>query len=142
MRLSAKTDYACRALLELSVHWPNEEPLQMGNIAERQNIPMKFLTQIMISLKQLGYVESIRGKNGGYLLAKQPKDINLGDLVVHLGNIGFSQAEDKEFKNSQHIIDQVWNELDHLVLKKMKSINFEVICLRKKSKDKVVMYEI
>ena len=77
MRISAKIDYACRALLELSLHWPNNIPLQINTIAQNQQMPVKFLTQILLQLKQIGYVQSVRGKKGGYLLAKAPQKIRL-----------------------------------------------------------------
>jgi len=65
MKIPAKIDYACKAIFELAAHWPNKKPVQMQYVAEHQNIPIQFLTQIMIQLKHLGYVESIRGKRGG-----------------------------------------------------------------------------
>ena len=48
MKIIAKTDYACRALLELSLHWPKQEPLQVTAIADNQQIPIKFLIHILI----------------------------------------------------------------------------------------------
>lgn len=69
MKISAKIDYACRALLiELGLHWPDNRPMQVSAIAKRQKIPMNFLVHILITLKELGYVDSIRGKSGGYVL--------------------------------------------------------------------------
>jgi Rrf2 family protein len=71
MKLSAKSDYALRAILELSLHWPKNEPLSLTTIAKRQQIPLKFLSHILLHLKDIGLVHSLRGKEGGYLLAKR-----------------------------------------------------------------------
>ncbi|MGB3241335.1 MAG: Rrf2 family transcriptional regulator, partial [Candidatus Omnitrophota bacterium] len=62
MRISARCDYACRALLELSLHWPNEAPVHIQQISENQKIPERYLVQILIQLKRLGLVTSSRGK--------------------------------------------------------------------------------
>ena len=53
MRVSAKCDYACKALLELALHWPNKEPVQIHEISEKQDIPIKYLVQILIQLKRI-----------------------------------------------------------------------------------------
>lgn len=142
MRISAKIDYACKALLELSLHWPNNVPLHINEIALTQQIPMKFLTQILLHLKQIGYVQSVRGKKGGYLLSKAPQKIRLSELVEHLGGIGFSAAENKQNDNSEHTMDVVWNEIDQAVLKTMDEFNFEMISDRKRTHDRSFMFQI
>lgn len=78
--LSSRAKYATRALLDLSLH-EGEGPVQIQEIAERQNIPVKFLEQILLALKRLGFVQSRKGPGGGYLLAKQPQEITLGSVV-------------------------------------------------------------
>jgi len=78
--LSSRARYAVRALLDLSLH-ENEGPVQAGEIAERQNIPYKFLEQILLSLKRAGYVQSRKGPGGGYFLSRPAADITLGALV-------------------------------------------------------------
>ena len=142
MRISAKIDYACRALLELSLHWPNKKPLQINVIAVNQQIPMKFLTQILLQLKQNGYVQSVRGKKGGYLLAKSPQKIRFNKLIDHLGGVGLSDAENKTNSNSDHTMDLIWNEIDQVVQKAMEEINFESICERKRDRDRSFIFQI
>ncbi len=141
MKISAKTDYACRALLELSLHWPNEVPLHIGVIAERQGIPMKFLTQILVLLKQLGYVQSVRGKSGGYLLTREPQAINLGDFLKSFDS-GAYAAYNRENSKSEHVMDLIWGEINATVVEAMEKINFEIICQRKRDQDNVVMFNI
>ncbi len=142
MKISAKIDYACRALIELSLHWPNNTPMQINTIAQNQQIPTKFLTQILLNLKQIGYVQSVRGKRGGYLLSKAPQKIWLSKLVESFSGIGYSAAENKQNGNSDHTMDLIWNEIDETVLKAMGEFNFETICDRKRSRDRAFTFQI
>src|SRR5438105_4908219 len=78
--LSNRAKYATRAILDLSLHYA-EGPIQIGDIAARQDIPAKFLEQILLSLKQFGFVKSRKGPGGGYVLARSPDAITLGAIV-------------------------------------------------------------
>lgn len=78
--LSSRAKYATRALLELTLH-RDGEPMQIHQIAERQEIPLKFLEQILLTLKRAGFVRSRKGPGGGYLLAMEPREITLGAVV-------------------------------------------------------------
>lgn len=140
MRVSAKIDYACRALLELSLHWPNKQPVPIGEISKNQKIPTQFLTQILITLKQLGYTESVRGKKGGYLLAQNPRDIRLDQLITDLGNVGYSVADHRS--DQQGIMGEIWNDLDQVIMQAMAKVNFEIIANRQKSQQNIFMYNI
>ena len=79
MKLSTRTRYGMRALLELALAH-KAAPLQIKVIAERQNISNKYLEQLVAMLKTAGLVRSIRGPHGGYLLAAPPQDIKLSDV--------------------------------------------------------------
>jgi Rrf2 family protein len=70
-------------LLDLAQHY-NQGPVQLGEIAKRQNISLKYLEQIIIPLKRAHYVESVRGPKGGHLLAKPPELITVGEVVALL----------------------------------------------------------
>jgi Rrf2 family protein len=78
--LSNRTKYATRALLDLSLRY-TDGPIQICEIAARQDIPLKFLEQILLALKQLGFVKSRKGPGGGYVLAHPPESITLGSVV-------------------------------------------------------------
>ena len=78
--LSQKAKYALRALLMLAER-PVGEPLLIAAIAERQNLPKKFLELILLELKHHGLLHSKRGKNGGYALARAPAEISFGEVV-------------------------------------------------------------
>ena len=78
--LSNRGKYATRALLDLTLHY-GDGPVLIQDIAERQNIPLKFLEQILLALKQAGFVSSRKGRGGGYYLSRQPALITLGEVV-------------------------------------------------------------
>lgn len=80
MKISTKGDYASRALQELSMHY-NKGLLQIDEIAQRQEIPVRYLEQLLLILKRAGYLESKRGVKGGYYLAKAPHQITLGEII-------------------------------------------------------------
>ncbi len=78
--LSQRTRYAIRALLHLGDRY-GAGPVQLTEIAEAQNIPAKFLTVILSEMKRAGLVETLRGKEGGYWLARPPEQVTYGEIV-------------------------------------------------------------
>jgi Rrf2 family protein len=80
MNISVKGEYALQAIFDLSEQPPGE-PVKIADIARRRKIPQKFLELILASLKQGGFVESRRGAEGGYLLAKPPDTITVGQVI-------------------------------------------------------------
>ena len=80
MKLSTRTRYAVRAMIELAKHDTNR-PLQLKIIAEKQEISIKYLEQLMAVLKSAGLIKSIRGSKGGYVLSKAPNQIALNDIL-------------------------------------------------------------
>ena len=86
MRLSRKSDYALRALFTLVEHY-GEGPLSIRELAQRNDIPRRFLEQIMLDLKGRGWVESVPGRDGGFLLAQRPEEITMGEVVRHFDGI-------------------------------------------------------
>jgi Rrf2 family protein len=81
VKLSVKSDYAARAVLGLARHYSGGAALRVEDLAAEQAIPGNYLIQILIELKAQGIVRSLRGKEGGYLLAKPPAEISLGDVL-------------------------------------------------------------
>ena len=82
MQLSMRTDYALRALFTLVEHHGGN-PIPIGELARRNDVPKRFLEHIMLDLKARGWVESHPGKRGGYLLKKNPAKITMGEVVRH-----------------------------------------------------------
>jgi len=78
--LSQKGRYALRALLVLAEHGPHE-PMMISEIADKARVPRKFLEQILLDLKRRGIVRSLRGRQGGYMLGRAPKEISFADII-------------------------------------------------------------
>ncbi len=82
VNLSARTQYACHAVLELALHYPTGQPVQLRRIAESHSIPARFLVQILQQLKAAGLITSTRGATGGYRLTKPPCETTIGEVIA------------------------------------------------------------
>ncbi len=80
MRLTTKSRYGTRMLLDLALHG-DKGPVPLGDIAKRQNISLKYLEKLIPKLKEAGLITSQRGPFGGHVLAKAPEEIRIGDIV-------------------------------------------------------------
>ncbi|MDZ7620110.1 MAG: Rrf2 family transcriptional regulator [Patescibacteria group bacterium] len=81
MRVSARVEYACIAMLELASHYGSGEPVRIRSIAEDHEVPPRFLVQILLQLKGAGLVDSVRGAAGGYRLIRPPDEVSLGEVM-------------------------------------------------------------
>jgi Rrf2 family iron-sulfur cluster assembly transcriptional regulator len=81
VKVSTRGDYASRALLSLALHADGARPTSVRDIAERTGLPQPYLEQILLALKGAGLVRSKRGVGGGYVLARPPSEITLGQIV-------------------------------------------------------------
>jgi Rrf2 family protein len=86
MRVSMKTDYALRALFTL-VEYHGRGPIPIRELARRNDIPKRFLEQILLEMKSQGWVSSLPGKQGGYVLAKRPERITMGQVIRHFDGV-------------------------------------------------------
>ncbi|WZL71490.1 Rrf2 family transcriptional regulator [Clostridiaceae bacterium 35-E11] len=80
MKLSTKGRYGVKAMFELALSY-GEGPIALNNIAEKQNISIHYLEQLFSSLRKAGLVKSVRGAQGGYMLANKPENITVGDII-------------------------------------------------------------
>ncbi|HEC69415.1 MAG TPA: Rrf2 family transcriptional regulator [Candidatus Omnitrophica bacterium] len=140
MRISARCDYACRALLELALHWPSKSPLSIHTISKNQNIPMKYLVHILLQLKRMSLVESIRGKEGGYILKKSPNNIRLGEVMEKMGEplLSKSNISEKEYS----FFFNIWREIGEEIEGFLNKITFEDIVNRVQGLRGVIVYQI
>jgi Rrf2 family protein len=86
MKLSRKSDYALRALMSLVGHY-GRGVISIRELAEMNDIPRKFLEHIMLEMKSKGWVESVAGRDGGFLLAVPPEQLTMGQVVRHFDGI-------------------------------------------------------
>ena len=82
MNISAKTEYACIAMLELAAHFRSKDPVRVRDLAETHDIPARFLVQILLQMKAAGLVVSTRGAAGGYQLIRDPEQLRLADVMA------------------------------------------------------------
>lgn len=134
MKLSVKSDYAARAVLALARHHPTGEAQRVEDLAREYAIPSNYLVQILIELKSRNIVRSVRGKEGGYLLARSPAEITLGDILrcVH-GHVfdtpALSDAEcPPELKGA-------WRKLQEALETAADSIQFQQLLEQSSGKD-------
>jgi Rrf2 family protein len=111
VRVSAKTDYALRASLELARHG-ERSPVKAESIARAQDIPLRFLENILGELRHAGLVESRRGAEGGYMLARPAAAIALADVVRAvdgpLANVGGRRPDALEYPDGAEALRDVW----------------------------------
>jgi Rrf2 family protein len=81
MNVSARTEYACLAVLELALHYESSQPIRIREIAAAHGLPPQFLVQILLQLKAAGLVTSTRGAAGGYRLLRDPAELSLGEVM-------------------------------------------------------------
>jgi Rrf2 family protein len=81
MKLSARSEYACLAMILLAERHQGGELCTVAEIAERQQIPRKFLEQLLLMLRHAGYVRSHRGKAGGYRMSRDPRQISVAEVI-------------------------------------------------------------
>lgn len=81
MKLSTKTRYGLRAMIELARQYNGRTPLSIVDIASREHISERYLEQLFLKLRRQGLIESIRGPQGGYLLSRSPEEITISEIV-------------------------------------------------------------
>lgn len=105
MKISVKSEYALHAVLDLALQ-PAGEPVKIAEVARRQKIPQKFLELILASLKQGGFVESRRGADGGYRLARPANQITVGEVLRYV-------EENKPAKRApSDPFHDIWTQVD------------------------------
>ena len=117
MNISVKSEYALKAVFDLASQYllsrqasASMPPVKIADIAKRQKIPQKFLELILAGLKQSGFVDSRRGAEGGYLLARSPESITIGEVLRAVENVkGTSRS------NSNDPFADIWQRVDTAV---------------------------
>jgi len=109
VRISAKAEYACLALIALAQRRLKNRPVPIREIAEAQRIPETFLTQILLKLKGAGLVVSTRGSAGGYRLARSPEEISLQDVLKVVDGCDLNARETQG--PAAPLLAQVWDQI-------------------------------
>lgn len=143
MRISAKTEYACIAMLELASRFGSSEPVRIRKIAERHDVPPRFLVQILLQLKGAGLVASTRGAAGGYHLIRPPQDVSLGEVMqVIEGGSKHREQSTSASPNSPAVkaLVQAWQEVDAVERDMLQKITFSELLERAKGHDDRMYY--
>ena len=147
MKISTKIRYGTRAMLELASHY-GEGPIELKEIAKKENISLKYLEQVIIPLRSAGVVKSVRGSKGGYSLAKPPSRINLNDLVEILeGPVNLIDClRDPTVcqKVPLCVTRDIWKEVSEAIYRIFHSVTLEEMVNRKREKEGLIppMYQI
>lgn len=133
MKLSTRTRYGIRAIIELAQH-EGKRPLQLKLIAERQGISVKYLEQLMSLLRSSGFVRSIRGSKGGYMLARAPEQINLSEVFRCLeGPVTTAECtENTDYceRAADCVAREVWIQVEAAIQKVLNSISLAELVRR------------
>ena len=112
MNISVKGEYALQAIFDLAMQRPGE-PIRIADIASRQKIPQKFLELILSGLKQAGFVESRRGAEGGYLLARPAETLTVGEVLRFVE--GSHSAKGRGKRKGETPFSEMWQQVDQAV---------------------------
>ena len=138
VKLSVKTDYAARAVLELAAHSVDGPARKVEELATVSGTSANFLVQILVELKSAGIVASIRGKQGGYRLAKEPADISLGSVWRAVDGVVLDSPA-LEDEQCPEVLRQAWGEVRTSVDASADSITFDQL-LEARNRDEEMYY--
>lgn len=146
MRITYKGDYSLKTILELTVHYGNGV-VTIHDLAKRMDIPPKFLEQVLLELKRGGFVESRRGKVGGYLLAKPPSQITVGDVVRYIdGPIDPIACLEKSYSGCKDtyrcLFRGIWQKVHKATADIIDNITFEELVRKVKKQKEALVYQI
>jgi Rrf2 family protein len=123
MNISVKSEYALHAVLDLALQ-PQGEPIKIAEVARRQKIPQKFLELILANLKQGGFVESRRGAEGGYRLARAANEITVGEVL------NFVEEGKNTKRRADDPFNDVWRRVDEAVADILEHTTFAELARR------------
>jgi Rrf2 family protein len=133
MELSHKSEYAILALLALAASYPTGESLQIRQIAEIQNIPVRYLEQLLAVLRRGGLIKSIRGAKGGYILSKDPRATTLWDAFNCIEGLegAFPNYKASVETVDSNIILEVWQEVQGAAISVLQKYTLQDLCDRR-----------
>lgn len=139
MKLSTKVRYGTRAMLDLAAHYGNG-PVLLRDIAERQDISLKYLDRILSSLKAAGLLKTLRGAKGGYVLNNLPSKVTISQIAEALeGPLELVECvNNKNFckRVNSCVMRDIWYELGRAMVAVLKTTTLEDLIVREKNKKK------
>ncbi|MCK4916975.1 MAG: Rrf2 family transcriptional regulator [Candidatus Omnitrophica bacterium] len=147
MRVSARTRYGVRLIFCLALNY-GKGPVFLKEIAGKEGISEKYLSQIIIPLRGVGLVNSIRGAHGGYMLGKDPVDIKVKDIVKVLDkDFNFVEINEKNILSSRRTVNcinqLVWDKLEKSISKTLEDISLKsIVDNYRDNENNILMYNI
>ncbi len=144
MKISAKTEYACIAMLELAAQYDDGGLVRIREIAERHNVPPRFLVQILLQLKGAGFVTSVRGASGGYRLLAEPDEISLGQVMTAVDGLTDDEGQSSiasPASPAAKVLMQTWKDVATVQRKMLNEITLAEL-LNRVSQQGEPMYNI
>ncbi|HCX04217.1 MAG: Rrf2 family transcriptional regulator [Tissierellales bacterium] len=146
MKLSTKARYGIRSLIDLAVHSKGES-VTINSIAKRQHISDTYLEQIFLILRKSGYIKSIQGSQGGFILNKEPSKISIGEIFKALeGDIKIIEEDNLPKKNNLQkcIKEEVFDHIDSILVDLLSNLTLEEMVdeFKKKNQEEGYMYYI
>ncbi|MBU1026679.1 MAG: Rrf2 family transcriptional regulator [Candidatus Margulisbacteria bacterium] len=138
MKFSIKVQYGIQALLELAVKYGGGLN-QIGDIAQSQKIPVRYLEQILLILKKKGLVSSSRGKEGGYSLLKHPADVSVLEIIECLD--GPIELSNKKMKKVP-VVFEAFEKIQNNIINDLRELTLEDMALKKRQKERAYIYNI
>jgi Rrf2 family protein len=143
MKISAKTEYACIAMLELASRYGSGEPVRIRKIAERHNVPPRFLVQILLQLKGAGLVASTRGAAGGYHLLKSPDSVSLGEVMDVIEGVGEGNGHTSSASPDSPAVkalESAWRDINRVEREMLQGMTFAELLERAREQDEQMYY--
>lgn len=145
MKISMKSDYGLRAVLDLARHY-GDGHIQSSDIAARQGIPEPYLEQLLTTLRKAGLIRSVRGPQGGHCLARPPESISVGDVVAALeGSVAPIECVEEIYSCSRAgacAQRDIWMEINALTRKVLDSTTIAALLERQAAHEPQTMYYI
>lgn len=132
MELSCKAEYALLALLELATAYHDEQLLQIRQIAAKQNIPERYLDQILATLRRGGLIKGIRGAKGGYILAREPRKITLLDALRCIEGLDAAPLSEKNVTAAieSNAVEELWQKAEQAANAVWQNYTLQDLCER------------
>mgnify|MGYP001372079529 FL=1 len=127
--MTVKLEYACRALVQLAKRYEGSGVSSIEELANVEKIPAKYLAQILSELRNGGLVESRRGKQGGYLLARSPDQISISDVISLIESEMFSESS-RVSGDSGEAVAKAWAEIQERFEESVRSITLADLAVR------------
>ncbi len=138
--ISARVHYACLAMLELASRSSEQAPVSLREISDQHGVPGPFLVQIFRSLRAAGWVQSVRGSQGGYRLIVRPEDLSLLDIAEMMGYQDSGNPGTGKTTPAEMMLQEVWEEMSRVSREVLSSVRLSDLTERFQRDEATMFY--